>query len=139
MISYELRASFSSWSLRNLQKTVSLLFWELKTSPAKVTGFRIQLLSTEYRRYQKNTPLIALYFSRKNARNFRVFKRKFPGLVHLLIFSSLKFYFKAVKREHVLYRFSQVNGSRQICFARCIMGTCERQKIQCRIHGKCKQ
>ena len=33
----------------------------------------------------------------------------------------------------------QVNGSRQICFARCIVGTCERREIQCRIHGKCKQ
>ena len=33
----------------------------------------------------------------------------------------------------------QVNGSRQICFARCIMGTCERREIQCRTHGKCKQ
>ena len=35
--------------------------------------------------------------------------------------------------------FNQVNGSRQICFARCIMGTCERREIQCSIHEKCKQ
>ena len=34
---------------------------------------------------------------------------------------------------------TQVNGSRQISFARCIMGTRERREIQCRIHGKCKQ
>ena len=32
-----------------------LLGW--KTSAAKSTGFRIQQLSTENRRYQKNTPL----------------------------------------------------------------------------------
>ena len=30
----------------------------METSPAKSTGFRIQLLSTENRRYQKNTPLV---------------------------------------------------------------------------------
>ena len=45
-----------------------------------------------------------------------------------------------ITRKGVFYRkHHQVNGSRQICFARCIMGTCERREIQCRIHGKCKQ
>ena len=33
----------------------------------------------------------------------------------------------------------KVNGSTQICFARWIMGTCERREIQCRIRLKCKQ
>ena len=42
----------------NLPKSVGSFFWEWKTSPAKSTGFRIQLLSTENRRYQKNTPLM---------------------------------------------------------------------------------
>ena len=35
-----------------------LLEW--KTSPADSTGFRVQLLSTENKRYQKNTPNILL-------------------------------------------------------------------------------
>ena len=52
-----LRASVLSWSLRNLPKSISPFFRGWKTSPAKSTGFRIQLLSTENRRYQKNTPL----------------------------------------------------------------------------------
>ena len=50
-----LRALFLSWSLRNLPKSVG---GEWKTSPAKSTGFRIQLLSTENRRYQKHTPWV---------------------------------------------------------------------------------
>ena len=44
-----------------------------------------------------------------------------------------------VKRAYFFWLTRQVNGSRQICFARCIVGTCERREIQCRIHGKCKQ
>ena len=42
-----LRASFLSWSLRNLPKSEGPFFWEWKISSAKSTGFRIQLLSTE--------------------------------------------------------------------------------------------
>ena len=48
-------------------KSVGPFFWEWKTLPAKSTGLRIQLSSTENRRYQKNTSLIAaiycIYFS----------------------------------------------------------------------------
>ena len=50
-----LRASFLSWSLRNLPKLEGPFF--SKTSSAKSTGFRIQLLFTENRRYQKDTPI----------------------------------------------------------------------------------
>ena len=54
------RTSFSSWSLRNLPKTVVLFIWAWKVSFAKSTGFRIQLLPTENERYQKSAPLLTL-------------------------------------------------------------------------------
>ena len=58
-------------------------------------------------------------------------------LAHLFLqFTSNQFHFIISSLPMWFY---QVNGSRQICFARCIMGTCERREIQCRIHGKCRQ
>ena len=71
-----LRTSFLSWSLRNLSKSVGPFFREWKTSAAKSTGFRIQLLSTENRtgtkRMRPNFRQLVLFDQRIIATFFHV-------------------------------------------------------------------
>ena len=60
-IAWEPRFKVGAYKAFPIPRNIGPFFWEWNRSPAKSTGFRIQLLSTENRRQQKNTPFMQVF------------------------------------------------------------------------------